>query len=424
MPCCLFAAAATIGTMLLWPVEPVVGTPTTTIIVLPVVVRATNHSGIIMLSPSLKTDDKTNERRHSVARPPVRLIIDTDLGSDVSNLISVCSANAMMDRGEADLLAVLTSTGQPAAIGAISAANHWYSHDRVQLGAYKGVLATDEVCTICRGPYIDDLVTNFSGPVQNYTQVPEAHVLYRKVLAAQPDGSVVIAAHGFLVNLQHLLNSSADEYSALTGVELVRKKVQKIAIMGGHYPRSFPVGAHHAAEWNFGGGCVKPPQFLGGCPWSSAASAYVTQHWPGEVPMVFSGYELGVQIHTGTRLLNGRDCPASVEANPCKAAFADFSAVTKRTWRESWDSVTSLFAVRGLQDFEIAQSGHNVVNATDGSDVWSMNATGVRQSYLILNETTGVGALQDAIDDLICAKPKAVKSDDLVTTDYELQRYY
>jgi hypothetical protein len=56
--------------------------------------------------------------------------------------------------------------------------------------------------------------------------------------------------------------------------------------------------------------------------------------------------------------------------------------------------------------------------------VWSMNATGVRQSYLILNETTGVGALQDAIDDLICAKPKAVKSDDLVTTDYELQRYY
>ena len=33
----------------------------------------------------------------------VKLIIDTDLGSDVSNLISVCSANAMVDRGEVDL---------------------------------------------------------------------------------------------------------------------------------------------------------------------------------------------------------------------------------------------------------------------------------------------------------------------------------
>eukprot|EP01048_Picozoa_sp_COSAG05_P027103 COSAG05_NODE_7740_length_774_cov_1.130370_1_plen_77_part_00 len=60
----------------------------------------------------------------AVAAAPVRLIIDTDLGSDVSNLISVCSANAMVDRGEADLLAVLTSTGQPSAIGAVSAVNH------------------------------------------------------------------------------------------------------------------------------------------------------------------------------------------------------------------------------------------------------------------------------------------------------------
>ena len=358
----------------------------------------------------------------SAATAPVRLIIDTDLGSDVSNLISVCSANAMVDRGEADLLAVMTSTGQPAAIGAISAANHWYGHDDVQLGAYKGVLATDEVCTICSGPYIDDLVANFSGPIKNYAQVPEAHVLYRKVLATQPDGSVVIAAHGFLVNLQHLLNSSADEYSALTGVELVRKKVKKIAIMGGHYPRSYPVGGHHTAEWNFGGGCVKPPKFLGGCPWSSASSAYVTQHWPSEVPMVFSGFELGVRIHTGTRLLTGQDCPASVAANPCRQAFADFSAATKSTWRESWDSVTSLFAVRGPQDFETSQSGRNVVNATDGSDVWSKDAAGVRQSYLILNETTGVAALQNAIDDLICAKPKALVTDSERSTQSHVGR--
>ena len=100
-------------------------------------------------------------------RPPVKLIIDTDLGSDVSNLISVCSVNAMVDRGEAELLAVMTSTGQPAAIGAVSAANHFYGHDGVQLGAYKGPLATDEVCTICRGPYIDDLVANFSGPIKD-----------------------------------------------------------------------------------------------------------------------------------------------------------------------------------------------------------------------------------------------------------------
>lgn len=102
---------------------------------------------------------------------PVKLIIDTDMGSDVSNLISVCSVNAMMDRGEVELLAVMTSTGQPAAIGAVSAANNFYGHNRVLLGAYKGVLATDQVCTICKGPYLANLVANFSGPVTGAGQV-------------------------------------------------------------------------------------------------------------------------------------------------------------------------------------------------------------------------------------------------------------
>jgi pyrimidine-specific ribonucleoside hydrolase len=248
------------------------------------------------------------------------------------------------------------------------------------------------------------------------SQVPEAHALYRQVLASQPDGSVVIAAHGFLVNLQHLLNSTADKYSALSGVELVRKKVKKIAVMGGQYPRSYPVGTEHHTEWNFGGGCVGPvgcpgtPPKRCTCPWSSFSSAFVTEHWPKEIPMVFSGFELGSRINTGTRLLKGQDCPASVLANPCRQAFADFSAVTNITSRQSWDSVTSLFAVRGPQAFETAsQAGRNLVNATDGSDVWSTDgaAAGVRQSYLILNETTGVAALENAIDDLICAKPSS-----------------
>ena len=285
----------------------------------------------------------------------------------------------MVDRGEAELLAVMTSTGQPAAIGAISAANHWYGHDDVQLGAYKGPLATDKMCTICRGPYIDDLVANFSGPIKDYSQVLEAQVLYRKVLAAQPDGSVVIAAHGFLVNLQALLNSTADEYSDLSGVELVRKKVQKIAIMGGHYPRSFPVGAHHSTEcklsgiqttcssvilhWlsvpqhccigNFGGGCVGPGACggCGTCRWSSFSSAYVTEHWPSSVPMVFSGFELGVRILTGARLLNGEACPASVPANPCRKDTSNLTVVVSSKFYRPFSDRLLVVQGRRLQTF-------------------------------------------------------------------------
>ena len=80
-----------------------------------------------------------------------------------------------------------------------------------------------------------------------------------------------------------------------------------------------------------------------------------------------------------------------------------------RTWRESWDSVTSLYAARGAEDYEFLQPGRNIVNSTDGSDVWSTDTSGVRQSYLVLNETTGVTPLENAIDDLICRKPSSVR---------------
>ena len=49
--------------------------------------------------------------------------------------------------------------------------------------------------------------------------------------------------------------------------------------------------------------------------------------------------------------------------------------------------------------------------STDGSDVWSTDGAGVRQSYLVLNETAGVTPLENAIDDLICSKPSALGPD-------------
>ena len=49
---------------------------------------------------------------HSVAGP-VPLIIDTDMSFDVDDVGAICIAHALMDRGEADLLAVVHSSGYP-----------------------------------------------------------------------------------------------------------------------------------------------------------------------------------------------------------------------------------------------------------------------------------------------------------------------
>ena len=80
-----------------------------------------------------------------VAASPVSLIIDTDLGFDVDDTGAVCIANELMVRGEADILAIVHNTGFKLGIAGVSAINHYYGHDFIPLGAYKGEFARHDV---------------------------------------------------------------------------------------------------------------------------------------------------------------------------------------------------------------------------------------------------------------------------------------
>src|SRR5439155_12993093 len=64
---------------------------------------------------------------------------------------------------------------------------------------------------------------------------PEAVSLLRKVLAAQPDGSVVISVVGFSTNLARLLDSRADLHSPIPGAELVARKCRLLVMMAGMF---------------------------------------------------------------------------------------------------------------------------------------------------------------------------------------------
>ena len=72
------------------------------------------------------------------AATPIPLIIDTDLGFDVDDVGAVCLANELMILGEANILAIVTDTGYKQSIGGVSSINHYYGHDSILLGAYKG----------------------------------------------------------------------------------------------------------------------------------------------------------------------------------------------------------------------------------------------------------------------------------------------
>eukprot|EP00729_Bicosta_minor_P022210 gene22210-24195_t len=79
----------------------------------------------------------------AVADGPQKIIIDTDMGFDVDDVGAVCLGNALMAANKTDILAVVHNTGCNLGIGGVSSINHFYGHDDIILGAWKGEFGSD-----------------------------------------------------------------------------------------------------------------------------------------------------------------------------------------------------------------------------------------------------------------------------------------
>lgn len=335
----------------------------------------------------------------SVQSERVKLIIDTDMSTDVDDVVALCIAHKLQDIGEAEIIAVVHNTGLAQGVGAISVINHFYGRDDIPIGAYKGLFDNPDLAApgswehnSSSGPYVRELVSRLPSPIKNSSQVPNATKVYRSVLASQPDSSVVIASIGFLNNLAMLLDTVSDEDSSLSGRELVARKVKEVAIMGGTYPNS---GKGH--EWNFGGGCewLSP-----NCSYTPGWTKSVIDKLPTSVQVVFSGFELGGQVVTGGTISS---CAAA--DHPAKVAMELF-----HKWdphcppRESWDPVTTLYAVQGSSIyFSKHIGGRNIVNGSTGANHW-VDGPSINQSYLSLRPQAKT-RLEGFIDELLCSAP-------------------
>jgi len=66
-------------------------------------------------------------------------------------------------------------------------------------------------------------------------------------LAAAEDNSVVISSIGMTMNMRDLVQSEADQYSELSGHDLIAKKVKEIVWMDGMY--NFGCAEHDTYNW-------------------------------------------------------------------------------------------------------------------------------------------------------------------------------
>ena len=326
---------------------------------------------------------------------PLPFIVDTDIGCggcrDVDDVVSVCIANAMADRGEIDLIAVVQNTLNPSGVGVISALNNYYGRPDVRIGTYQGGDLADNV----KLSYVDKVISLAPGDVKNASMVDDSVTVYRKALASQDDGTVVIASIGPLTNLKDLFNSQGDDISPDDGKTLFQKKVKRIGFMGGRYPSS----AGHDCECNlcaaFNGAIDQKK--------TSQISADVVNALSNmsNVEMQWGGFEVGFEVLTGARL--SKCAPTN---NPCRQAMIDFEGGEDKG-RFSWDPLATLIAVRGPEaaGCETCKNcdGVNSVTAKDGSNKWVPRPNGTsQQSYYTLKDKAKA---MNAIDDLLCVPP-------------------
>jgi inosine-uridine nucleoside N-ribohydrolase len=276
----------------------------------------------------------------SEPKPPL-LILDTDLASDADDVGAVAVLHHLADQGRVRILAMMLSSANPWSVSCLQSLNAWFGRPEIPVGKAAAGAVQDE------SAYTRTIAEEFPPPA---AEPQEAVTLYRQLLAAQADQSVLLVITGYLTNLDRLLRSKPDALSPLSGHELVLRKVRRLVCMGGQYPSG--------REWNFHQ--------------DAAAAAYVVSHWPR--PIIFIGFELGKDIMTGAGL---RSLPAK---NPVRRSY---ELHNKLAGRPSWDQIAVYYAVITANDGQSAFwstiSGRNTVQA-DGSNHWKADGT---QTYLV-----------------------------------------
>ncbi|RYD48776.1 MAG: hypothetical protein EOP83_26050, partial [Verrucomicrobiaceae bacterium] len=154
------------------------------------------------------------------SRFPVKIIFDTDYSTDCDDPGALAVLHAFADNGDAEILATGASTRLDKAPGAIDVVNTYYGRPGIPIAATK-------VGPTHASKFASQLYDSFPHDTPLSTAVEDTVSSYRRILAAQPDGSVVFVTVGYLTNMSELLKSSADNHSPLTGLELVTAKVKE-----------------------------------------------------------------------------------------------------------------------------------------------------------------------------------------------------
>jgi hypothetical protein len=318
----------------------------------------------------------------AVARPaeptgPLKVIFDTDMDGDNDDVAAAAILHAWADEGRVQILAMGVVSRCPDTPACLDAINTWYGRGDIPIGVYKGT----ELAEVA-SPYARIVARRCPNDVGPSTGVPDVLNVYRRALAAQPDGSVTMIAVGQMNNLVDLLRSPPDAESSFSGKELVRRKVGDLFVMGPYVSER----REFQRAYNF--------------TTSPKAAAELVNDWPTTIR--FGEGNLGHRHFIGSRL---RETPAD---NPARVAFEAYFAAERcrsgksETRRHCADPATVLYAVCGKEYFGEAGPGACEVR-DDGSTRW--DATHDRRHFYNTQKLP-VAELERVMEELLVKPPK------------------
>lgn len=304
----------------------------------------------------------------------MKVIFETDMGNDVDDALALDMLYKYMDAGKINLIGIMTNKESLYSSEFIDVMNTWYGYTGIPVGIVRqgadcetdAINYAQKVCLMNK----ENGEPLFTRSLKNYDQLPDAHVLYRKILAQQPDHSVTIVSVGFSTNLGRLLETPADEFSPLTGKELVAQKVKLLCTMAGCFNND------KLFEYNI----VK----------DIPAARKVFDEWP--TLLVTSPFEVGIAInYPATSILNDFTW---APAHPVVEAYKSYQPMPYD--RPTWDLTSVLYAVEGASWFNVSPAGK--IGITDVGGTTFVPDSTANQYYLTVDSLQAEKIKQHFID--------------------------
>ena len=262
------------------------------------------------------------KKEQQVPVSPVNVIFETDMGNDVDDALALDLLYKYKDEGRVNILAIMLNKDYRYAPEYIDIMGTWYGYPEIPVGILKKgeTLDTNDMNFTTKVCMMEENgQPKYERTLTDYESLPDASKLYRKLLSEQPDNSVTVISVGFSTNLVRLLDTPADEYSSLSGSELIAKKVKLLSVMAGCFDKD------DYSEYNV----------LMDIP----SAQKVFTEWPTEI--VFTPSELGEKI-----LYPGKSIQNDFKWSPKHPMVDGYSMYAEMPYdRPTWDVTAVLYVM-------------------------------------------------------------------------------